>query len=135
MSEPQNTSPIRNTTEAMKDPVEASLFLLDAMAGHPGGIERMEAAGQAQLVNSDRLPTDTGRDGDEAFIALGFTFEEPDPDDPLFRPATLPSGWKRQASDHSMWSYIVDEQGERRVAIFYKAAFYDRRAFMRLGAS
>lgn len=31
-----------------------------------------------------------------------------------------------------MWSYLVDELGRRRGAIFYKAAFYDRDAFMRL---
>jgi predicted secreted protein len=30
-----------------------------------------------------------------------------------------------------MWSYIVDDEGTQRVAIFYKAAFYDRDAFMR----
>ena len=27
---------------------------------------------------------------------------------------------------------FVDETGTRRVAVFYKAAYYDRRAFMRL---
>lgn len=91
----------------------------------------MEAAGQQQLVNSDRLPVDT--DGqDQAFIDLGFTFGEPDADDPLFRPATLPEGWTRRASDHDMWSYLVDETGTDRVSIFYKAAFYDRRAHMGL---
>ena len=31
-----------------------------------------------------------------------------------------------------MWSYLTDQHGRQRVAIFYKAAFYDRRAFMRL---
>lgn len=112
------------------------LHVLGAMTDNMGGyIEGMEADGQRQLVNSDRLPTSNRRvgcDSDEAFLALGFTFGAPDPDDPLFRPATLPPGWARQASDHSMWSYIVDEHGRRRVAIFYKAAFYDRDAFMRL---
>jgi len=33
-----------------------------------------------------------------------------------------------------MWSYLLDEHGRRRVAIFYKAAFYDRSAFMRLNS-
>lgn len=94
-------------------------------------ITGQEAVGQRQLVESTSLPTDTaGHDAD--YLALGFTFGEPDPSDPLFRPATLPDGWSKQPSDHSMWSYVVDEHGRRRVAVFYKAAFYDRSAHMRL---
>jgi hypothetical protein len=97
----------------------------------PGGIEAQEAAGQRELVHSDRLPTDTGYSCTDAdFEALGFTFGPPDPDDPMFRPATLPAGWSRKGSGHSMWSHIVDERGLDRVSIFYKAAFYDRSAHM-----
>ncbi len=93
-------------------------------------ITDMEADGQRQLVNSDLLPTDVRNH--PAFEALGFVFGDVVADDPLFRHATLPAGWKREGSDHAMWSYLVDETGSRRVAIFYKAAFYDRRAFMQL---
>lgn len=105
------------------------LFLANALgiAGAAGAIEAQEKRGQQQLVNSDRLPTDL-RGGQDQFEALGFTFGEPDPGDPLFRPATLPAGWRREASDHDMWSYIVDEHGRQRVGVFYKAAFYDRKA-------
>ena len=46
----------------------------------------------------------------------------------MFTEATLPTGWKREPSEHPMWSYIVDERGIRRVSVFYKAAFYDRSA-------
>ena len=95
-----------------------------------GGIEAQESQGQRELVNSTRLPTDS-RDEDE-LLALGFSFGEPDPHDPMFRDATLPEGWRKEGSDHAMWSYILDERGARRVAVFYKAAFYDRSAFMRL---
>jgi hypothetical protein len=109
------------------------LHLLGAMSdGASGYITGMEADGQRQLVNSDRLPTQVSFGSDADFEALGFVFGEPDRNDPLFRSATLPDGWKREGSDHSMWSYIVDEQGRRRVSIFYKAAFYDRDAFMSL---
>jgi hypothetical protein len=89
----------------------------------------MEAAGQRQLVNSTDLPTDTN-DRDADFEALGFRFGAPHSDDPMFRPATLPDGWEKRGTDHSMHSKIVDEKGRERVGIFYKAAFYDRSANM-----
>lgn len=111
---------------------DAAIHLLGAMSdGTSGYIEGMEAAGQRQLVASASLPTDS-RNHDADFIALGFTFGDPDPNDPLFRPATLPDGWEKEGSDHAMWSFILDQFNRRRVAVFYKAAFYDRRAFMRL---
>ena len=130
-------SSIRNTTDDMRDPVHQLLFLAEGLAndGNPGpAIMRAEADGQRQLVNSDRLPTRIlhTEGGDEPFLALGFTFGPADPGDKLFRPATLPEGWRREGSDHSMWSYLIDEHGRQRVAIFYKAAFYDRDAFMSL---
>jgi hypothetical protein len=124
---------IDNTTERMKDPAEKLLFLAESMgAGSPSApIEQMERDGQRQLVNSDRLPSDVKGNRAE-WEALGFTFGEPDPDDPLFMPATLPPGWQRKATDHSMGSIIVDTLGRERVSIFYKAAFYDRKAHMNL---
>lgn len=100
-------------------------------AGVSEWVSGQEAIGQAQLVNSEALPTDT--DGtDEEFIALGFAFSEPNPDDPMFRLATLPEGWRKVADEHPMWSHILDEDDRKRVSIFYKAAFYDRSASMRL---
>ncbi len=111
---------IDNTTRRMReDPAERLAFL-----------EGQERTGQHRLVNSDRLPSDHGDDA--PWLALGFTFGAPDPGDPLFMPATLPEGWKRQATDHSMGSVIVDTLGRERVSIFYKAAFYDRSANMHL---
>lgn len=90
----------------------------------------MESAGQRQLVESTDLPT-KGSD-DPKFLALGFTFGDPHKHDPLFRPATLPAGWRKQAKDHAMGSSVVDELGRERVSVFYKAAYYDRRADMHL---
>lgn len=111
-----------------RDPV---VHLLGIMSdGQSNYIEGMEVAGQRQLVASTKFPTDRNRwgDDDSRWLALGFTFSEFDPHDPMFCDATLPEGWKREGSDHAMWSYIVDERGIRRVGIFYKAAFYDRSA-------
>lgn len=103
---------------------------LPMFGGSSGAIEAMEARGQQQLLESTDLPTQ-GSD-DPEFLRLGFTFGEPHKHDPLFRPATLPQGWKREGTDHSMHSNIVDQFGRKRVGVFYKAAFYDRRADMHL---
>lgn len=114
-------SMIENTKD--RDPM---LHLLGIMGeGQTGYIEGMESAGQAQLVASDKIPTDAPW---VELEALGFVKGEVVSGDDLFTQATLPAGWKREASDHSMGSYIVDERGVRRVSIFYKAAFYDRKA-------
>ncbi|MFC8361095.1 hypothetical protein ACFUIY_14630 [Streptomyces griseorubiginosus] len=119
---------IENTQDPQS--VQATALLALATGDTSTVIEEQERAGQRQLVHSDQLPTDV--DDRPAFEALGFTFGDPDPYDPLFRSSTLPKGWKREASSHDMWSYVVDELGRRRVGIFYKAAFYDRRAQMSL---
>ena len=89
-------------------------------------------------MNSDRLPVkfnvfhQSQAEAQAEFEALGFTFGDPDEGDPMFRPATFPEGWQRKDYDDAMWSYLVDEYGRDRVSIFYKAAFYDRDAFMSL---
>lgn len=119
----------RNT--AADDPL---IKMLVGMEPGGQGIYAQEAQGQREVVNSTALPTDLGNgdDTDQDYEALGFVFGEVNPVDPLFRQATLPQGWTKQGTEHSMWSKIVDERGIERVSIFYKAAFYDRRAFMRL---
>lgn len=102
------------------------LHLLGSMSDGPSGyIEGMERDGQRQVVGSETIPTRCP--GDE-LTALGFRLGDAVPGDPLFRHAVLPDGWKREGSDHAMWSYIVDALGRRRVSVFYKAAFYDRQA-------
>lgn len=129
---PRSHQVIDNTSRAMATPATRDAFLIDSLLnGSNHAIQQQEKAGQQQLLHSDRLPVDTG-DTDPDFEALGFTFGAPDSADPLFRPADLPEGWTRQAADHDMWSYIVDQHGRRRVAVFYKAAFYDRKARMHL---
>lgn len=110
----------------------------------PDVTEELEAAGQQALVESTVLPCeiqplwilDEGRpqtpaeaeaDIEALGIVLGAAVDE------TFRNAVLPPGWaKLPAPDHSMWSYLVDEVGRRRVAVFFKAAPYDYRAFMRI---
>lgn len=95
------------------------------VASRPGGIEAQEKAGQSALVTSTDMPLDLSPSR-EAFEALGFTFGEKIDD--VFQRATLPTGWTRAATEHSMHSNILDETGKIRASVFYKAAFYDRRA-------
>lgn len=119
--------------ENTQDPssIHATALLVLATRDPDAILGAQERAGQSQLVNSDRLPTDL-RSPREEFEAVGFVFGEPDPNDPMFAPAALPDGWKREGCDHAMWSYIVDQLGRRRASIFYKAVFYDRNAFISL---
>lgn len=99
------------------------------MGGNPGAIEAQEARGQEELVDSTQLPTVVR--GDKAVLeAEGVVFGEPLPNDPIFCDATLPEGWAKRPTDHSMWSELVDATGTVRAKIFYKAAFYDRKASM-----
>ena len=122
-------SPTNTTAETERDPIRA------LVTGLPGGIDRQERAGQREIVESDVLPVD-GFD-EAALAALGFVAGGVVPGDPLFRYVRLPPGWTRVATDHAMWSKIADEAGCERIDVFYKAAYYDRRAFMRFvpGAS
>lgn len=97
-----------------------------ATAFVPGGIEAQEAAGQATFCASQILPKDLHHVTREQLEAIGFKFGA-DHDD-IFVNATLPAGWTKKATDHSMWSHLLDAKGRKRARIFYKAAFYDRRA-------
>lgn len=98
-------------------------------ASTPGGIEAQEAEGQQTFCATDTLPVDIEGVSKEDLEALGFILG--DKIDSLFMRAKLPAGWKKVATGHSMWSDIVDDSGQKRFAVFYKAAFYDQRAFMR----
>jgi len=96
------------------------------VASTPGGIVAQEAAGQRALVSGEYLPKD--RLPREQLEQLGFKFGK-DKDD-LFIYCQFPEGWRKEATDHNMWSKLVDPQGRERAMMFYKAAFYDRSAFM-----
>jgi hypothetical protein len=92
-----------------------------------------EAHGQAALCKSGanaELPRDVSASDRAILIGMGVIFGETVKDDDLFVNATLPAGWSIKRTDHHMWSKLVDANGAERAAIFYKAAFYDRRADM-----
>lgn len=109
-------------TENLKEDPLANAF--EAMLVGPDAfVTGQEARGQAKLITSDQLPTE----GDwDALEELGFVKGEVVEDDPLFRHASLPEGWEKRRTGHSLWTDIVDERGVKRVSVGYKAAFYDR---------
>lgn len=123
------TKKITNTAKEVRDN-PAAMFGLILAAGSNRAIESQESAGQAELVQSEMIPVRVDGCTEKDLEAIGFVLGPIDPSDKLFRPATLPAGWKKAKTDHSMWSKIVDAQGRERFAVFYKAAFYDRDAFM-----
>ena len=91
-------------------------------------ILNQEARGQTKLVNSDVLPKrilhGTRADLEQFGVIFGEVYDD------LFINVTLPDGWKKQPTDHSMWSELVDDKCRKRASIFYKAAFYDRDAHL-----
>lgn len=91
----------------------------------PGGIEAQEKAGQIAELERQTLPVDLFPPRSD-WESAGFVFHEPVDD--LFVSVTFPAGWTKCATDHSMWTDIIDAEGRKRGAIFYKAAFYDRSA-------
>lgn len=100
-------------------------------ASTPGGIEAQEAAGQARLVcHADRLPirgTIDRPDAKAKWEAAGFVFGETIQEGKhrQFVACTFPQGWSLKATEHSMWSDVMDSEGKKRASVFFKATFYD----------
>ena len=104
---------------------EAMLF------GSDGMIERQEKIGQQQLVNSTVLPKDNSQDWE---VLKRWGVKRGQEVDALFCEAKLPKGWSTVSTNHAMWSNLLDARGLRRAEIFYKASFYDRKAFIRVNS-
>lgn len=123
---------INTAEEVRKDPMR--FFDDSIVVGTSNAIELQESQGQASFVKSDTLPTEgpfynREPEKNKAILeSFGIKFLGPVPGDSLFQFIELPAGWKKIPTDHSMWSDIVDDQGRIRIAVFYKAAFYDRNA-------
>lgn len=114
----------RNTTQDVKDN-PGDFLALGMMMGVSEAIEFQEAQGQRELLHSETLPTPKQEDR-VALEEFGVVFGDLVEGDPLFTYCTIPAGWTKRPTDHSMWSDLVDEQGRVRARIGYKAAFYDR---------
>lgn len=92
-----------------------------------------EKLGQLALASSTQLPI-KGLLGERArWEVLGVKIlDDVKSDDSLFCHVELPPGWRKVPRDHDYWTDLVDAEGTVHAEIFYKAAFYDRRANVRL---
>ena len=115
-----------------RDELDALMMLARAMSGEANVLEHMEAEGQQKAVKYTMVAKRM-RPNREVWEKLGFTFSDIPGDDVLCK-AELPEGWYLEATSHSMWSNIIDEQERTRGSMFYKAAFYDRDANMSLSS-
>ena len=117
---------ITNTAEmATNDPM--SVLTVQATTGR--AIERLEERGQRELVAQRALlPKDGILGEEEEWESIGIRIKGVVTSDPIFIEVELPDGWKIEATDHSMWSDLVDNHDNVRAKMFYKAAFYDRSA-------
>lgn len=119
---------VSNTTEeAINNP------LIGLMAGL--NIEGQERNGQSQLIESTQLPSKNGGHGEKGsafmqYAKMGIKVISITKGDELFCDVQLPEGWKKRSTSHSMWNELVDNKGRVRATFFYKAAFYDRDAFI-----
>lgn len=106
--------------------------ILDLLSGRLGNeILAQEKAGQQEVVSREILPReirvyDDNRPAIELYAAMGI--EVMGEEDDLFFRVKLPEGWRKEGTSHSMHSKVLDAQGRERLSIFYKAAFYDRKA-------
>ena len=97
----------------------------------PGGIEQQEARGQIAVVTQKLMPryADGRKElANDIYKKLGIVIIG-EHDDILVN-VKLPDGWKLEPTEHSMWSELHDKKGRKRAQMFYKAAFYDRSAYL-----
>lgn len=110
---------------------DLSLEQLEVLMGGSEAIGRQEKRGQRDLVSTfTRLPREGMDTLRPIFEGLGFVFGENE--DELFVKVTAPAGWSLKPTEHPMHSDILDDKGRRRGGVFYKSAYYDRKADVHL---
>ena len=124
---PKENKVVNTAKEADEKP--AKVMAEAMLMGSSGAIEAMEARGTQQLSESSVLPTE-GLDPVWA-AKVGIKVLGKVDGDPIFSHVDLPAGWHQKTTDHDMHNKLLDDRGRVRASIFYKAAFYDRRADMR----
>lgn len=140
-----------NNLKVIDNSLGRAALLAKAKAyGASEAIEEMEAEGQRQLASQiSWLPTEglvcrqiRYPEGKplisiddrlvEQWKAIGVVPIGPVEDDDIFWRVDIPKSWEIRRSEHPMSTALYDDQGRQRAYIFYKAAFYDRRAYIRM---
>lgn len=104
-----------------------------SMGGNPDAIETQESEGQKEITAPSKehgaiqLPLRVNG-GNKSYEDYGIKFVKKVDD--LFGLYRVPSGWKTKSTDHPMWNELVNNKGLVVASFFYKAAFYDRDAFI-----
>lgn len=110
-------------------PGALEVFLEGLAGGNPSdAIERQEARGGREVQAREMLPKECNGCTRAQLEAMGIVFGA-DVDD-LFVEATLPAGWRKEGTGHSMHTRVLDAQGRERASIFYKAAIVERSAYI-----
>lgn len=110
------------------------------LGGNPKAIEQQEAEGQKEITiptkerNCIQLPLKINSGGDDGYERLGIKFKKSIEGDDLFGMYEVPNGFKTIATDHNMWNDLLNEKDEVVASFFYKAAYYDRDAFINFKA-
>jgi hypothetical protein len=94
-------------------------MMLAMIAGTPGAVDAIQNQEQDDLVTSTQLPIKADQGDWDVFKSWGIV--RGDDVDKWFCNVTLPAGWKKQRTDHSMWSDLLDQNGLKRASIFYKS--------------
>jgi hypothetical protein len=92
-------------------------------------LDDQQEQAQETFSNSGTLPL-VGTEDRKPWEAMGFKFT--DEKDNLFVRVDMPEGWKFGKQEGGYHSYLLDDQGRSRAYMFYKGAFYDQDAFIRL---
>ncbi|MCB0383912.1 MAG: hypothetical protein KDD43_00865 [Bdellovibrionales bacterium] len=91
-----------------------------------------EAAGQKAFVESNVLPTQMSREAKAKLEEMGVEFLGKTKGTRIFQDVKLPDGWSRIATEHTMWSELLNEKGEVVAEVFYKASSHDKRAELQM---
>jgi hypothetical protein len=99
------------------------------MGGNPEAIKDQEARGQDELCNGSQLPCESSHENLLAIFSKHGIAVKAEQKDPLFYDVVLPAGWEIVPTENNnLWSELKNDKGDTVALIFYKAAFYDRKA-------
>lgn len=96
----------------------------------PDFLDSQDQRGQQKICEGKLLPIQMTAELRDDLKRAGVVFGAPVADDSLFIHITLPDRWRIVShADHVHWSYLIDDQHNPHATIFYRASFFDRKAF------